>query len=39
MFEVRVEKDADLLEWIDKEARRLRTSVLEKKMNIVMMKC
>ncbi|AXP08694.1 magnesium/cobalt transporter CorA [Campylobacter hepaticus] len=31
MFEVRVEKDADLLEWIDKEARRLRTSVLEKK--------
>lgn len=30
MFEVRVEKDADLLEWIDKEARRLRTSVLEK---------
>lgn len=39
IFEVRVEKDADLLEWIDKEARRLRTSVLEKKMNIVMMKC
>ncbi len=31
MFEVRVEKDADLLEWIDNEARRLRTSVLEKK--------
>ncbi|HDZ5301963.1 TPA: magnesium/cobalt transporter CorA [Campylobacter jejuni] len=31
MFEVRVEKDADLLEWIDKESRRLRTSVLEKK--------
>ncbi len=31
MFEVRVEKDADLLEWIDKEARCLRTSVLEKK--------
>ncbi|ECH3384155.1 magnesium/cobalt transporter CorA [Campylobacter jejuni] len=31
MFEVRVEKDADLLEWIDKEARRLRTSVLKKK--------
>lgn len=31
IFEVRVEKDADLLEWIDKEARRLRTSVLEKK--------
>ncbi|EAH7273819.1 magnesium/cobalt transporter CorA [Campylobacter jejuni] len=31
MFEVRVEKDADLLEWIDKKARRLRTSVLEKK--------
>ncbi|ELE0007265.1 magnesium/cobalt transporter CorA [Campylobacter jejuni] len=31
MFEVRVEKDADLLEWIDKEARRLRISVLEKK--------
>ncbi|EAJ1077004.1 magnesium/cobalt transporter CorA [Campylobacter coli] len=31
MFEVRVEKDADLLEWIDKEARRLRITVLEKK--------
>ena len=31
MFEVRVEKDADLLEWIDKEARRLRSSILEKK--------
>ncbi|MBZ7942783.1 magnesium/cobalt transporter CorA [Campylobacter molothri] len=31
MFEVRVEKDADLLEWIDKEARGLRVSVLEKK--------
>ncbi|MGH2328090.1 magnesium/cobalt transporter CorA [Campylobacter taeniopygiae] len=31
MFEVRVEKDADLLEWVDKEARRLRISVLEKK--------
>ncbi|HDZ5065702.1 TPA: magnesium/cobalt transporter CorA [Campylobacter jejuni] len=31
MFEVRVEKDADLLEWIDKEARHLRASVLEKK--------
>ena len=31
MFEVRVEKDADLLELIDKEARRLRNSVLEKK--------
>lgn len=31
IFEVRVEKDADLLEWIDKEARKLRISVLEKK--------
>jgi len=31
MFEVRVEKDADLLEWIDKEARVLRVGVLEKK--------
>ncbi|KAA6226438.1 MULTISPECIES: magnesium/cobalt transporter CorA [unclassified Campylobacter] len=31
MFEVRVEKDADLLEWIDKEARRLRANVLKKK--------
>lgn len=31
MFEVRVEKDADLLEWIDKGATGLRTSVLEKK--------
>lgn len=31
MFEVRVEKDADLLEWIDKGARKLRISVLEKK--------
>lgn len=31
IFEVRVEKDADLLEWIDKDARLLRTSVLEKK--------
>lgn len=31
MFEVRVEKDADLLEWVDKEARRLKISLLEKK--------
>lgn len=31
MFEVRVEKDADILEWIDKEARRLRINVLEQK--------
>lgn len=31
MFEVRVEKDADILEWIDKEARKLRISVLEEK--------
>ncbi|MDO4673993.1 magnesium/cobalt transporter CorA [Campylobacter sp.] len=31
MFEVRVEKDADLLEWVDKEARRLRSSVFEEK--------
>ncbi|MCX2682974.1 magnesium/cobalt transporter CorA [Campylobacter sp. MIT 21-1685] len=31
IFEVRVEKDADLLELVDKEARRLRISVLEKK--------
>ncbi|RDU66396.1 magnesium and cobalt transport protein CorA [Helicobacter didelphidarum] len=27
MFEVRVEKDADILEWIDKEARKLRINV------------
>ncbi|MWV62664.1 magnesium/cobalt transporter CorA [Helicobacter saguini] len=31
MFEVRVEKDADILEWIDKEARKLRINVLEQK--------
>ena len=31
MFEVRVEKDADILEWIDKEARKLRINVLEEK--------
>ncbi|MCW1360009.1 magnesium/cobalt transporter CorA [Campylobacter sp. US33a] len=31
IFEVRVEKDADILEWIDKEARRLRSNVLEQK--------
>ncbi len=31
IFEVRVEKDADLLEWIDKDARLLRSSVLAKK--------
>lgn len=34
MFEVRVEKDADLLEWIDKEARRLRSSVFEEKLAV-----
>ncbi len=31
MFEIRVEKDADILEWIDKEARKLRAMVLEEK--------
>ena len=31
MFEVRVEKDADLLEMVDKHARKLRTKVLEQK--------
>lgn len=31
MFEIRVEKDADILEWIDKEARKLRINVLEEK--------
>lgn len=29
MFEIRVEKDADILEWIDKEARKLRIGALE----------
>lgn len=29
MFEIRAEKDADILEWIDKEVRKLRVSVLE----------
>lgn len=31
MFEVRVEKDADLLEMVDKQARKLRIKVLEQK--------
>ncbi len=31
MFEIRVEKDADILEWIDKESRKLRVNVLEDK--------
>lgn len=35
IFEVRVEKDADILEWIDKEARKLRTDVLEEKKEFV----
>ncbi|TQR28779.1 magnesium and cobalt transport protein CorA [Campylobacter sp. MIT 99-7217] len=29
MFEIRVEKDADILEWIDKEARKLRIKLLK----------
>ncbi|TQR61650.1 magnesium/cobalt transporter CorA [Campylobacter troglodytis] len=29
IFEVRVEKDADILEWIDRQARKLRIEVLE----------
>ena len=35
IFEVRVEKDADILEWIDNEARKLRTEVLEEKKEFV----
>ncbi len=35
IFEVRVEKDADILEGIDKEARRLRVSVLEKQNEFI----
>lgn len=35
IFEVRVEKDADILEWIDKEARKLRIEVLEEKEEFV----
>lgn len=35
VFEVRVEKDADILEWIDKEARKLRIEVLEEKNEFV----
>ncbi|KGI57304.1 magnesium/cobalt transporter CorA [Campylobacter sp. MIT 97-5078] len=35
MFEVRVEKDADILEWIDREARKLRIEVLERKNELV----
>lgn len=35
IFEVRVEKDADILEWIDKEARKLRTEVLAEKEEFV----
>lgn len=35
IFEVRVEKDADILEDIDKEARRLRIEVLEEKSEFV----
>ena len=35
IFEVRVEKDADILEWIDKEARKLRIEVLEEKKELV----
>jgi len=35
MFEVRVEKDADLLEWIDNRARKLRTEVLEHQKELV----
>ncbi|STQ86164.1 magnesium/cobalt transporter CorA [Helicobacter muridarum] len=31
MFEVMVEKDADILEWIDKEARKLRVNILGEK--------
>lgn len=34
MFEVRVEKDADILEWIDYEARKLRIEVLEEKQEL-----
>ncbi len=35
IFEVRVEKDADILEGIDKEARKLRASVLEKQSEFI----
>lgn len=35
MFEVRVEKDADLLEWIDNRARKLRVEVLEHQKELV----
>lgn len=31
IFEIRVEKDADILEWIDKESRKLRKLILEER--------